>query len=100
MAEVKVSWSPNALEQIKEIAVYIARDSKYQSERVVKLILKDPKRLIEHPRIGKIVPELRDEHYRELSVFSYRVIYKFDGSQIYILAVVHGKRLFNPELLA
>jgi len=47
------------------------------------------------PLIGRIVPELNNEHIRELFVYSYRVIYAIQPDQSEILAVLHGKRLLE-----
>jgi plasmid stabilization system protein ParE len=38
------------------------------------------------------VPEFDDDSIRELLVYSYRVIYRVEGSEVIIAAVVHGKR--------
>ena len=38
------------------------------------------------------VPELNDEHVRELSLYSYRLIYEIRKRDIFVLAVVHKRR--------
>jgi plasmid stabilization system protein ParE len=38
------------------------------------------------------VPEFDDEKIRELLAYSYRVIYRVEGSEVTIAPVVHGKR--------
>ena len=49
-------------------------------------------RLETFPMLGRIVPEYSDENLREIIVGNYRVVYLFDGSDIGIVAVVHGSR--------
>jgi len=38
-----------------------------------------------------------NENVREHFVFSYRLIYEISGDTVFVLAVVHGKRLLYPE---
>ncbi len=49
--------------------------------------------LADFPEMGRIVPELGDKNIRERFVYSYRLIYQIEDSQILIVAIVHGKRL-------
>jgi toxin ParE1/3/4 len=98
MAEV--IWTIKAVEQVEQIASFIERDSSFQAHRVVQLIVKETRKLREHARIGKMIPELQEDAYRELRVFSYRILYKIlDENRIAIVGVVHGHRLFDPEWL-
>ena len=58
-------------------------------------IIAKTEKLIEHPEIGRIVPEVSDQNVRELIVYSYRLVYEISAGRIQILAVIHGKRDFN-----
>ena len=42
--------------------------------------------------MGRKVPELDEENVRELSQYSYRILYEIKASQIDILAVIHKRR--------
>jgi len=98
MAEV--IWTIKAVEQIEEIGSFIEKDSPFQARRVVQLIIKETRKLKEHARIGKMIPEVQEDRYRELRVFSYRILYKIlDEKRIAIVGVVHGYRLFDPQWL-
>jgi toxin ParE1/3/4 len=98
MAEV--IWTIKAVEQVEQIGLFIEKDSPFQSRRVVQLIVKETRKLKEHPRIGKMIPEVQEDRYRELRVFSYRIMYKImDENRIIIVGVVHGRRLFDPQWL-
>jgi plasmid stabilization system protein ParE len=48
------------------------------------------------PRLGRMLPELNEDTIRELSLYSYRIIYEIKPIQIEVLAVIHKRR----ELLA
>ena len=98
MAEV--IWTVKAVEQIEEIASFIGKDSPFQARRVVQLIVKETRKLKEHSRVGKMVPEVQEDKYRELRVFSYRILYRIlDENRIAVIGVVHGRRLFDSEWL-
>ena len=95
-----VIWTIKAVEQVEQIGSFIEKDSPFQARRVVQLIIKETRRLKGHPRIGKMIPEVQEARYREIRVFSYRILYKIlDGNRIAIVGVVHGRRLFDPQWL-
>ncbi len=95
-----VIWTIKAVEQVEQIAAYIEKDSPFQARRVVQLIIKETRRLKEHPRIGKMIPEVEEDRYRELRVFSYRILYKIlDKDKTAVVGVVHGQRLFDSQWL-
>lgn len=95
---LEVKWSPEAAEDLQSIAEYIERDSPYYASAVVTEMLAVSRSIADFPRIGRIVPEISDETIRERFVYSYRLIYQIQASQILILAVIHGKRLLEPVL--
>jgi addiction module RelE/StbE family toxin len=90
-----VKWSAPARNDLKQIHDYITKDSKYYARRVIQEIIEKTEKLIEHPEIGRIVPEVSDQNVRELIVYSYRLVYEISAGRIQILAVIHGKRDFN-----
>ena len=91
-------WSPEALEDVEQIAIYIARDSEWYAQAVVARILAAAETLSELPSRGRIVPEVRRESLREIFVYSYRLIYEVQGDIVTIVAVAHGHRLLDPIL--
>jgi toxin ParE1/3/4 len=92
-----VVWSPNALDDVDEIAAYIARDSPTYAAAVVEKILDITRNLQNFPLLGRVVPESNEEYIRERFVYSYRLIYQVQEETIIIIAVVHGKRLLENE---
>ncbi len=48
-------------------------------------------------KVGKKVPELNDEAIRELSLYSYRIIYAIKSQGVFVLAVVHKRRDLNAD---
>ena len=93
-------WTEKAVAQIEEIGSFIERDSPFQARRVVQLIIKETRKLKEFSHLGKMIPEVQEEQYREIRVFSYRIFYKIiNENQIAIIGVVHGYRLFDSSWL-
>lgn len=93
----QIIWSPNALKDIEDIAEFIARDSVYYAESTVQKIFEAPQPLKQHPKAGRVVPEIGGESIRELFVFQYRVIYEIKVETVNILTVIHGKRILHKE---
>lgn len=48
--------------------------------------------LVDHPRLGRVVPEANEENIRELLYYNYRIIYRVASDRIELLSVVHGAR--------
>lgn len=97
---VELIWTAKAVEQIEEIGLFIEKDSPFQARRVVQLIIKETRKLKEFSRFGKMILEVQEDTYREIRVFSYRILYKIlNENQIAIIGVVHGYRLFDPSWL-
>ena len=63
-----VKWSVPAKNDLKQIHDYIAKDSKYQAQKVILEIVAKTETLTELPEIGRIVPEISDQNVRELIV--------------------------------
>ncbi len=51
------------------------------------------------PFTGKVVSELDDERIRELSLYSYRILYEVGDQDIFVLAVIHYRRDLGPEFI-
>ena len=93
--EYRVTWSPEAVEDLESIAEYIERDSSFYAQSVVSQILEISGKVKEFPLIGRMLPEIGDENIRERFIYSYRLVYKIQQQRILIVAVIHGKRLIE-----
>ncbi|MEC4895201.1 MAG: type II toxin-antitoxin system RelE/ParE family toxin [Oscillatoria sp. PMC 1051.18] len=88
----QVNWSSKALEDLDDLAAYIARDSVAYAATIIQKILDTTRSLSQFPRSGQIVPELGEENIREKFAYNYRIIYRVQGETVTIAAVIHGKR--------
>jgi toxin ParE1/3/4 len=89
----RVVWSPRALADVEAVASFIASDSPFYANAVVRRIVALTRSLSEFPLAGRKVPEFDDETVRELLAFSYRIIYLVEQEQVTVAAVIHGKRM-------
>ena len=92
--DYQIRWSPEAAEDIEEIAAYIHKDSPLYAQKVVEELIAASRRLMQFPLRGRAVPELTSTH-RECFVYSYRMIYRVEEQHVLIVAVIHGKRLLE-----
>lgn len=92
-----VKWTDHAKAQLRHIHDYIAQDSPLYAKRVSEALVSKTIGLDELPRIGRIVPELNEEAVRELSLYSYRILYEIKPTHIAVLAVIHKRRDLQPD---
>ena len=92
-----VAWSNQAKADLRHIFEFIADDSRHYARKVTQDIVEKTNALNELPRLGKAVPEVGDDNVRELSLYSYRILYEITKQDIFILAVVHKRRDFKAE---
>ena len=43
------------------------------------------------------MPELNNENIRELSLYSYRILYETKDKDVFVLAVIHRRRDLQPN---
>ena len=91
-----LAWSPEAIEDIESIALYIERDSQWYAKAVASRIVETAETIPEFPEMGRVVPEIGDTSIRERFVYSYRIIYRVEPERILVAAVIHGSRLLQP----
>jgi plasmid stabilization system protein ParE len=92
-----VRWTDHAKSQLRHIHDYIAQESPLYAKRVTQALVNRVTGLDQLPRIGRMVPELNEEAVRELSLYSYRILYEITPAQINILAVIHKRRDLQPD---
>ncbi len=93
-----VKWTAHAKAQVRHIHDYIAQDSALYARRVSEELVKKTIGLDELPRKGRKIPELNDDAVRELSLYSYRILYEIKSDNlIEVLAVIHKRRHLEAE---
>ena len=89
---MKIVWTEPAVEDLRELHAYIARDSEMYASGFVERIILATERLVDHPKVGRIVPETNDDNIRELLFQRYRIIYRVTHESVEMLSVIHGAR--------
>jgi plasmid stabilization system protein ParE len=98
---MKIIWSPLAIDRASEIARYIAQDKPTAAEKWINTVFSKVEQLKSSPEIGRIVPEIRNDQFRELIYGNYRIVYRIEKEQISILTIRHGKQILPiNEILA
>lgn len=92
-----VKWTDHVLVQLRHIHDYIAQDSPLYAKRVAEALVSKTIGLDKLPHLGRKVPELSDETVRELSLYSYRILYEIKTTPIEVLAVIHKRRDIQPD---
>lgn len=95
----RVIFLQTALDDLEEIVLHIARDSKTAAIEIHDKVIGNAHRLETFPQLGMLVPDkkLREAGFRMLIVGKYLLLYKISAGEINVLRVVHGARDF-PRL--
>ena len=97
MAEIV--WSDPALDQLNEIAEYIALDKPEAASGLVKKVFSTVDRLEQFPESGHIPPEVPNSIYRELYVKPCRIFYRQKGDAVLIIHVMREEGQLRRFLL-
>jgi addiction module RelE/StbE family toxin len=94
-----IVWSQTAVEDLREVVRFIARDDPAAAASLADRILGHIELASGLPFSCRAVPEKDDKSIREIILRPYRIIYHVDGSQcvIHILRVWHAAR-GTPDL--
>jgi len=97
MAEI--IWTEPALNDLNEIADYVALSNLLAAKSLVKKVFDKITRLEDHPESGKTPTELTHFSYREIVVNPCRIFYKIEGETVYILHVMRQEKDLKRFLL-
>ena len=93
---MRVRWTVGARADLLEMFEYIAAEDASAARRLRDRIRGATRNLVEHPEMGRMVPEFGNPAVRELLVRPYRVVYVVKERELHVLGVVHSRRLM-PE---
>ena len=94
---MKIHWTHEARERLRDIESYIADDSPWRAKQVVERIAKRSRQLSEYPESGRYVPEFPEDNLRELLERPFRIIYRIKDDRIEILTVLHYRRVLRKD---
>jgi plasmid stabilization system protein ParE len=90
----RLKWSPNGLRDVARLHDFLAPKSRAAARRAVKAIRQGVKLLGKFPEMGRPVDELPEEFREWIIEFgsgAYVALYRYDGREVVILAVRHGR---------
>ncbi len=92
-------WSPASRDDLQDIIRYISRDSPQRAQSFAVRLIAHADVLQEQPEIGRVVPERRLRHIREIIFRPYRIVYRVDHTRqlVEIARVWHAAR-GTPEI--
>lgn len=95
---MRVQLAQSAFNDLENIQQYYT-DQKVPEvgRRFVAEILNKAGRLVKFPDSGRVVPEFGIPLLREIIVLPFRVVYRRDPTNIWIIRVWRSERLLRPE---
>ena len=93
---MRIYWSPLAVERLEEIYEYISNDNVSAAQILIENIFDKVESLQTNPERGRNVPESNREDVRELFEGEYRIIYRVEPKNLFILTIRNFKQLL-PE---
>lgn len=96
---VEVIWTKQSASDLKNIFLFIARDSEKFARIQIEELISGTDILLQHPFSGKKVREMDLANVREIVSGNYRIFYRIKSDKrIFILTVHHAARLLKRKL--
>ena len=95
----QIIWTEPALDNLNDIAEYIAVSNIYAAKQLVENVFNKIQRLEQFPDSGKIPEEIDTLNYREVVVNPCRIFYKVEDDSVYILHVLRHERDLRKFIL-
>jgi len=102
MTKYKINVVSSAIVDLQNIVDYISLDNPSIASNILDKLEKRIDSLKEYPVRGRIIPELASHNiieYRELIETPWRIIYKVVEHEVFVFAVVDGRRNIQDILL-
>jgi len=96
----QIIWTEPALDNLNDIAEYIAVSNMYAAKQLVEKVFNKVQRLEQFPDSGRIPEEISKLNYREVVVNPCRIFYKVDSDSVYILHELRQERDLRKFLLS
>ena len=87
---MKIITEKYAQQELIQIKWYIAQDSEFYANKTVNEINKRIENLLFFPEMEKVINEKRN--IRQIIYKSYKILYKLNSENIYILHIIHHSR--------
>jgi len=95
----QIIWTEPALDDLEEIAEYIALDKPSAAKKLVSGIFTKVERLEAFPNSGRKPPELKETRYREVIFPPCRIFYRVENEKLFVLYVMRSERKLRKFIL-
>ena len=96
MPEITVAFAESALRDLAEIRNWYADQGVAEvGDRLVVEIFQLVERLVDHPDMGRVVPEFDQPFLRELIHPPFRIVYRRDPVRVRVVRVWRSERLLR-----
>lgn len=96
----QIVWTEPALQDLDEIAEYIALDNYSAAQNLVEQVFARVDQLHEFPESGRKPPELpKSSRYYEVIVGPCRIFYRIDDNKLYVLYIMCSERDLRKFIL-
>lgn len=93
-----LNWTRRAIEDLVEIASFIARDKPRVAKAWTGRLRKRARDAASMPLAGRRVCYEERDDIREVIYHGYRIVYRVDAKAILVLRVLESHRQFPPDL--
>ena len=93
--ERKIIWAPRASEDLKEGFDFIAVDNTSAAQAWVSKVFAGVEKLAVFSNLGRMIPEIGQSRYRELTIGDYRIFHEVREKEILVFRIFHSKRQFK-----
>jgi plasmid stabilization system protein ParE len=98
MPRVVISFAESALQDLEEINVwYAGQGVSAIGEGLAADVVKQVETLVDHPDMGRVVPEFEQSFLRELIHPPFRIVYRHDTKRMRIARVWRSERLLRLD---
>lgn len=88
---MRITWSEQAVHDLESVHEDISREAPGRAAPFVGRLVSAVEPLLSFPLMGRTVPE-GDGRQREVIVDPYRIVYRVEGEEIFVVTVIHGAR--------
>ena len=94
-----VVWTEPALQQLDNLAEYIALDNPVAARGLVQKVFDKVERLERFPQSGRVPLDLPNSIYRELVAPPCRIFYRVDNKHVFVLYVMREEQQLRAFML-
>ncbi len=93
----RLIWAEPALEDLGQIADYIALDDPVAAKRLVRRVFAKAELLQKFPEMCPVPHDLPNSRYRHLVVKPLRIFYRIQEDSVFIVYVMRSERLLKAS---